>query len=306
MSNGKNQHRTERLNVINMWAKLGIQERRDLFKVEKQFRELLNECNASFKPAALSLDYDLHFQREVSYMIDAFDALPLRPDIAFDSIWRAFELEIKSHRASPSNVNITESLSHYAPKVDSDFIALLAATIPTQACEHLFKTIVTNKLRGTFSRAESRIQDLIKSNKNAEFFINHLRTRYVNDTDIERRKGAILIRRAMRGESLKLGALRLFTLDETSRSQILISLYLWTVRNDRYHGDSFSPFISSKTHINTYAGIFYSFMLTYYLLLWLWVSERPQVIPGGRSAIIDSINENINFIKALFGSHWNK
>lgn len=117
----------------------------------------------------------------MSYLIDTFDMLPSRPDIAFDSAWRAFELETKVHYSGANAARITDRLAHYASLIDPDLIGTLAAGIPTQACEHLFKVLITNMVRHHISRTNSRITTLCKNNSNASIFIDYLRSRYVND-----------------------------------------------------------------------------------------------------------------------------
>lgn len=306
MHKEKCSHRETRLQIINEWADKGVQEPRTLFSTEKRFRELTQSCPALFKPVRLLADDDVNFQREVSYLIDAFDMLPSRPNIAFDSAWKAFELETKVHYSGTNAARITDRLAHYASLIDPDLIGILAAGIPMQACEHLFKVLITNMVRHHTSRANSRITTLCKNNSNASIFIDYLRSRYVNDTSSERRKGAALIRKALQGEELTLGIHKHFTLNATSCSQILILLYLWTIRNERYHGDSFSPFISSAAKVRTYAAIFYAFIVTYFFILWFWINKRPQVILGNMDTIRHSIDENLDVAKKLFKTHWDK
>lgn len=315
MPKGKQTYREIRLQIINEWANDGVQEPRTLLSAEKQFRELIREAPFLFKPVALHLDDDVRFQREVSYLIDAFDMLPSRPDIAFDSAWRAFELETKVHHPGKKGARITDRLKHYAPNIDPGLIQVLTTSIPMQTCEHLFKILVTMNLRQIRSDANSRIESLLTSNDNAATFINFLRSRYTKDTDAERRKGATLVRKALKGETLKLDkpckpheskTHPLFTLNEVSRSQIIILLYLWTIRNDRYHGDSFSPFISSTAKARTFASILYAFTFVYYLITWFWVTERPHVILGTIDTIKGSADQNLTNLSKLFKSHWNK
>ena len=315
MPKEKQTYREIRLQIINEWANGGVQEPRTLLSAEKQFRELAQEAPFLFKPVSLKLDHDVEFQREVSYLIDAFDMLPSRPDIAFDSAWRAFELETKVHHPGKKGTRITDRLKHYAPNIDAELIHVLTTSIPMQTCEHLFKILVTMNLRKLPSDANSRIKYLLTSNDNAATFINFLRSHYTKDTAAERRKGAALVRKALQGETLKLDkpckphesrTYPLFTLTEVSRSQIIILLYLWTIRNDRYHGDSFSPFISSTANARTFASIFYAFTVVYYLIAWFWAIERPHVILGSIDTIKGSADQNLTNLSKLFKSHWNK
>lgn len=81
MHKEKRSHRETRLQIINEWADKGAQEPRTLFSTEKRFRELTQGCPALFKPVRLLANDDVNFQREVSYLIDAFDMLPQGPTL---------------------------------------------------------------------------------------------------------------------------------------------------------------------------------------------------------------------------------
>ncbi len=114
----------------------------------------------------------------------------------------------------------------------------------------------------------------------------------------------MLLRRALRGESLTLGESGEFKLDETSLARFLVLLLLYTARNERFHGSSFSPFVSSDATLRTYTHPFFMFLASYYLLLATWLETRPAATNASRIELLESLSNNLQDAEGLFGSHW--
>lgn len=101
MSTDANNQREERLKIINSWSEVGVQKERVKLPIETDFRERVDKADVFFKPIRIddigSVEGNedwVAFHRQVSYLIDAFDLCPYRVDLAFDSVWRAFEQTI--------------------------------------------------------------------------------------------------------------------------------------------------------------------------------------------------------------------
>ena len=116
----------------------------------------------------------------------------------------------------------------------------------------------------------------------------------------------MLLRLAMQGDTLTLGDVGEFRLETTSRARILISLFLYTTRNERFHGSSFSPFFSSAASLRTYTHPYFAFLASYYLLLSLWLEKRPLVMGVDLDGLIESLDDNLKMAFEIFGRHWNK
>lgn len=295
-------HRNQRLEALARWADVGVLEKRSLLPIEMAFATRVAQHSATFfRPLVLNDIESVSFHREISYLIDAFDSLPSRVDIAFDSTWKAFELETKS----VSNGNATDRLRLTAEVISPDVIDLLCANVPVQSCEYLFARLVTDVVEETVENGlKNRL--IHSTDEPIRALLDHLRLEFGGGDSARRRQGTLLLRRALRGEVVKLGAIEEFRLESTSKARILISLFLYTTRNERFHGSSFSPFISSAASLRTYTHPYFAFLSSYYLLLGVWLVHSPQALDVGSGGVEGSIRENFTRAKDIFGRHWDK
>lgn len=293
-------HRKERLRAVERWSEVGVLERRAKLSIERAFADrIAGSSSGFFKPVPLSDSNSLEFHRQLSYLIDAFDALPERTDIAFDSAWKAFE----SASVGAATGNITDRLRLIAGSIDATVADRLCASFPVQACEYLFKRLVADVVANV---ADARLVNRIVGLNDVKIdqFLHFLRLNYGAGSADLQRKGALLLRRALRGDELQLGGIFGFSLDVRSRARMLMSLFLYTARNDRFHGESFSPFISSAASLRTYTHPYFAFLASYYLLLCVWVATCPEVLSCDAAAIHSSLDENLNSAMDCFGRHW--
>ena len=301
--NKANYHRSKRMSALDKWAQHGVLEQRDRMPIESDFVERVTKnTRVFFRPSHLKCLESVSFQRELSYLVDAFDFLPERVDIAFDFVWKAFELETKKCVRGSTAAR----LQAIAPLVNRKVIARLCHSMPVQACEFLFKRLVSDELSNKADPGLRKRIELIKDN-NLEVLLEHMRTTYGSPSDNDlRRKGAMFLKRVMNGETMELNGYPRLNADSSLRAHILISLYLYTARNGRVHGDSFSPFLSSKAKIRTYTHPYFAFLSTYYLLLCAWQQRKEQVVINGDREILKSLDDNLECAIRVFGSHWNK
>lgn len=298
-------HRMERLRAVERWSEVGVLERREKLPVERAFADRVAQSSGVFfKPLFLCDSSSVNFHRQLSYLIDALDALPERVDIAFDSTWKAFE------SASSDLVpgNITDRLKSSAPLIDATVANRLCANFPVQSCEYLFKRLVSDVVAKPTDIRVIRVMNRIDglSDGSIAQLLAFLRANYVDGSADTRRKGAFLLRNALQGDVLQLGQVSDFRLSVLSRLKVLMSLFLYTARNDRFHGESFSPFVSSAASLRTYTHPYFSFIASYYLLLCVWHSSSPEVLPGGVTSVRGSLDENLKSALGLFGRHWER
>ena len=302
MSANSDYCRQMRLSIIQNWAKTGVQEPRELLPAEHDFRERLNEASIVFKPVPLADDLDLNYRREIGYLIDAFDALPMRPDFAFESTWKAFEAEMRVHNP---NAVITDRLNELVKQADDEIVIELSKGVPLQACEYLFKALVPDYNNNRNWSEVNRINSIAEKNGQLDNLFSYMRREFSKSGASESREGALLLRHALRGRSVHMGDDHLPPLKIKARSYLLIVLYLYSVRNDRYHGDFSSPFISSVAKARTYTLPYHSFLVAYYMLLEIWLRKRPKVVCGGKDRVLKSISENLQYMEELFHHNWN-
>ena len=295
-------HRNERLRVLARWTEAGVLEPRSQLPIETAFADRVREkSDIFFRPMAVTDQSSVEYHRQLSYLIDAFDALPGRVDIAFDSTWKALELASKKLSAG----NITDRLKALSERLDSGIVDLISEKYHAQSCEYLYQRFVVDALRDSADpRLERRLDGL--GEPLVAQLVDHLKLTYVDGTGERRRKGAMLLRRALMGDVLRVGDVEGFALTTVSRAKILLSLFLYTARNDRFHGESFSPFVSSKATLRTYTHPYFAFLASYYALVGTWKIVHPGVVEGGAAEVEESLRENIEECQRLFGHHWSR
>lgn len=302
MTSDRTFEREQRLRAIARWAEVGVLEPRSLLPIEKAFLERVEANSDSFfKPVAVNNLEGVEFHRELSYLLDAFDSLPGRVDQAFDSTWKALELETSQLHGG----HVTGRLESAALKVDPLIVAEICAGVPVQTCEYAYKRLIVEFLDeeaqfGLVNRVRERATPAILE------LLDFMKITYGIDPPEARRKGALLLRRALRGEVLKIGPNPTFQLDETSRARFLVLLVLYTARNERFHGSSFSPFVSSDASLRTYTHPFFAFLASYYLLLALWFETRSDAVIASRDEVLESLRANLQVARSVFGNHWEK
>lgn len=110
----------ERINFYNTWPN------GQRFIAEQQFEEHLKSVGGKFfTPIALNNNLSATGHISLSYTLDSLDSLPMRPDHAFDWIWKAFEHLTK---AAAPNLNITDSLRSFATPTICTILKRLSAS----------------------------------------------------------------------------------------------------------------------------------------------------------------------------------
>ena len=178
--------------------------------------------------------------------------------------------------------------------------------MPVQACEFLFKRLVSDEVSNKTDPGLRKRIERIKDN-NLEVLLEHMRTTYGSPSDNDlRRKGAMFLKRVMNGETMELNGYPQLNIDSSLRAQILISLYLYTARNGRVHGDSFSP-VSKQQSKNSYIHPSVFRLPVNVLLTSLCLAaEKEQVVINGDREVLKSLDDNLECAIRVFGSHWNK
>lgn len=302
----------KRLEFVNSWPSTS------LFPAEIAFKKLLESSDEVqlFHPHRFLQTTDREAHITISYLIDALQSLPNRPDHAFDWIWRALENIVTS--SAPGN--ITDCLrSEAAPKIvgilHSDrklrfaFFSLLEQ-IPYQTCEYLFKQIargapysVTPSYQPQLSKFAKRV--LFKGGSGAiisyqlQFFLSALANKYDFNNESQRRNGAALLRLGLQGRTIKLDGADLM-LPESDRVFFLLSGLGYSFRNDRAHANSIAPFQSSYASLKTYAHCWFMFLFVYQCLI-CYLKANPTTTP-----LAGNSSENFAINSAVFAKLFKK
>jgi hypothetical protein len=277
---------------------------RERLPIEISFASRVARSGATFfSPIALSDSPDLAFHKEVSYLIDAFDQLPLRPDVAFDSTFKALESTVKRLAGT---TNVTEALRTTANKFcpSSDRVSALLDSAPVQTCEYLYKRLAPHLQDWANGNYAGKVLTRLSSNAAPDVvpLLQALSARQV--AGVGEREQAMFLRLALRGISLT-GGHPVVQLGLPGRVHLLLAGLLYTARNDRFHGESFSPFVSSAASIKTYAHPHYLFLAAYGVLNGLWLEDPSRSSLLTADDVVLNITDNINSAQAVFGRHWN-
>lgn len=307
----------QRIDHFNMWPR--AQE----FPAESHFRDRVSKFDIAdlFFPYQIPQTTNQHVHIVISYLLDAIDSLPYRPDHAFDWAWRAFEY--LTNNSSGGIGNITDTIRNFVcPEIDLYFSSNnqaenaffeLVEKIPLQTCEYWIKRIV-EAAPYTFSPGNHKV---LSSYAKRLLFANgqppitspaihavlcHLGSNFNLSDTTQRRNGASLLRRIIRAESVLLGS----TTVQLSRSEILFFLISglgYAFRNDRAHAKSIAPFRSSFASVKTYAHCWFMFLLIYEVtFMFLHSKNSPQVFTGCPAP--NFINNNHAYAK-LFADYLN-
>ncbi|QRV24590.1 hypothetical protein [Marinomonas foliarum] len=293
------------------------------FSAEIQFKERVSSLGIEelFFPYQLpnSNDKDLHIC--VSYLLDAVDSLPLRPDHAFDWMWRGFEYV--TSKAPGGQGNITNALrTLVCPTVMNYFSSNnqvknaffeLTKNIPFQTCEYLLKRISQSKpFKPTAEEPNlsSYAKRVLYSNgnppvvsSNLEEVLHLLSTFFDYKDKKERRNGASRLRKLIRLEKVKIEEVEV-QLSEDDVLFFLVSGLGYAFRNDRAHAKSIAPFRSSYASVKTYAHCWFMFILFYEVtLIFLHTNKSPVLLTGN---LDENLSKNNVAYRKLFGDHINK
>jgi len=279
-----------------------------LFPTEEAFIRRLAKHNLAsvFLPAQLVHSDDHSFQNLLSLCIDAFDYLPLRPDLSFDQIWKALDAEffrLKRGSGVPSNQS---RFSVFATHISSSQLTSkshysLAACVPLQTCEFFAKRILDSK-----TNPNEHSEAFIKRVKNnvGESLLNDIYLKYESNwlTESKRaetqRKLGGLLRLILSGKQVVIGA-NCYQLPSEQVAQLIISTILPQFRNERFHGSVRPPFRSSKATLKTYTHAYFIFIYAYALLCEVFLYRGFGVVK--LEAVSEATQGNLNRFIEVFG-----
>ena len=289
-----------RLKYHNDWPK------RFQFPAEEAFDALMHERGIvrTLVPANLALSDDHTFQSYLGFIIDALDMLPMRPDLAFEHLWKALDAEffivqqeIGNHNCSRFDGFVDKVLND--PKTAAGFLQYLPS-IPLQTCEYGAKRVIEAS-----SRNDNHSNTLLGRAKSAvgEPFINELVCKFPpsanhKPSSSDQRNAGRLFKMLFNGQAIELNGTQ-FAFTDKQRALFVIKVILANSRNERFHGGVFPPFRSSAATTSTYSHAYYLFHISYALLLDVFLYREYGVIQidDVRQAIV----ANVSVFNQLFG-----
>lgn len=234
---------------------------------------------------------DAELNRIISTLLDLYDELPLRPDAAFDVVWRALE------------IGITFYFKHFDQQVYNDKKATTEEKIK-RMCNAVYETqFATNTaLVGAFNRligndvswsvlhyiiarmflpgelqvktqydyVSARCREILGAG-----MYDDIKGKYViggNLTPDNHRNAERLLWLIVNGNPVIIGEHQYKALRMQERITFILSGILYSSRCERFHGDFFSPLKSDRSTLNTYYGQYWLLAVSY-MFFWMAVHQ---------------------------------
>lgn len=273
----------KRTDYNNSWPNAKIE-----FSGQVEYRNLLEAKGITniLLPIQLPVISDYHFQRLLSFKIDIYEQLPDRPDIGFDLAWRTFEAYStyfsvsKSWTSTKTHIILNKvcedilinQFNNNQPLKDA--VETMLNSIPLQATEFLVRRLFETAQYSTKSQ-QDKIRERVKACIGNLY--DDLNKKYTPLTPETQRQCGMFVQILLAGREVTIegNTYRLSLLD---RLKFLVNGILYSYRNERFHGDSFSPFKSSKTAIKTYAHSYFCLISTYFFLCQLIYADYPGLL----------------------------
>ncbi|HIF9169555.1 TPA: hypothetical protein ACX6PO_002281 [Photobacterium damselae] len=277
------------------------------FPIEREFLALLEENGIAqaLTPVKLNLSEEYQFQFYLGYLLDAIDMLPLRPDLAFDHVWKALDSEFFIVQEELGDKNCSR-FDGFVDKVLNDqntaatFLKYLKL-IPYQTCEYAAKRIIEAS-----AEVDDHAKTLFKRAKNSlgKDFILKFVKKYPpasngKPSPSDQRNAGRLLKLAFSGKEVELDGVK-FQISENQLAIFLVKVVLANSRNERFHGGVFPPFRSSAAKIDTYAHAYFLLHISYGLLLDVFLYREYGVT--SLSSVNSVMNDNAGFFSKLFGN----
>ncbi|HEI8819659.1 TPA: hypothetical protein SLG99_002012 [Serratia marcescens] len=292
-----------------------------LFKAELAFKKRLEDkgLDVIFSPIKLQYNEDASFQVYLSHYIDGLNTLPFRPDQTFDNNFKVIDDAGRAIFPRGGTKKVLEGLSNKLSinqNLDwQNIIDILTENIPLMTCRYITKNILEAHKDNSFEgcKFQKRIEDCLGKVEYTQLLnqFSSIPNPASSPTSLEYIKSASsFMRLYLKGKKTsqsnkpypsKLDLSKASNvLNHAKRFDILISLLLYTMRNERAHGASISPFITSKSTLERYESYYFTMLCSY--IFSLGVLSLHGFAGLNSSNILDCCKENIKIQKYFFKS----
>lgn len=297
-----------RVDLNNNWPA------KSLFPAEKSLIDKMAKLGIEqvFKPAKLQYSIDQSFHDLLSHYLEALDQLPLRPDIAFDCIWKALDAEFV--RLQKENGNKEGRFSLFYKHINKspytcNSYSRLTEIIPLQTCEFVAKRIFENNIEYKASPKNNDLQSFRRRVIQSfgqdlyDVFIEKYETLWTSNKASTQRDAGILIKKLLNGEKLLIKTTE-FQLSDQDRALFLTAVTMPQFRNERFHGLTIPPFRSSTATLKTFSHAYFVFHVAYIHLLEVFLYRKFNTIDIDTTT--QAINENSDLFLKVFKTEINK
>lgn len=296
----------KRVDYINNWPNAEPFEAETIFKEKCESFKQSNNGKVPFQPMKMWEDEGADYQKLLSRLIDSLEMMPLWPNRGFAFLFIGFD---DFSKTIIQEKNITKRLKILASELYNiselnisvkDLFRTLFEAIPMRVTEYIYKRESTEN--NVFNRTSTDINEKITNTGTILRALNTKYNKYNSDLS-ENRKAGALIRYLFNHDKVEILGVE-YTISHLERLQILISGFLYTLRNDSVHGASISATKSSKTTLERYALNYYSFISLYTVLMVTVIAknkanDRTEMY----SKLFENVKTNVSNMKELFGPH---
>jgi hypothetical protein len=305
-----------RVATHNNWPK------RIYFKAEELFKDKLdrNQGRIPFQPIVLNSDDDPEYQRFVGHLIDGLEALPFRPDYLFDHCFRIIDCGADQFFPKKGIKGIVQGLASLLLKESRhDWVMIIDALcteMPLHTRQYLVKRMCSaySDTDDDSKLVKERISECIGTS-----FYGAFVDKFCSDgkgnlaripsgvSNINATKFLKLYLSGKTGTRTKKASHIPLDLtkdknvpSENRRIEFLLSILLFTMRNERAHGEVLSPFRTSKASIERYESYYYSMLTAYIFALGVMQLRKFGGVNG--ASILQCCQANLNLQKAFFSA----
>jgi hypothetical protein len=248
------------------------------------------------------------YHYHLAFLVEAVELLPLKIDLAFDAVWRAFESFYKSLIA-PKDFKLGQEAPGLAAKIDAQpehgvLLDELLGNIPVQSCEYLIERILGKwqSPNSDYHLIWNRLNNPPNKHTNVTNLLTRIAAKYKAPSPAvtDQRKAAMLLRLALQGIEVHVEGTRI-QLPRAERISFLINALLYTFRNDRFHGNMQPPFKSSVGTLQTYAHAHYCFIWGHFLFLFSTALSTPAF--AIQQQLAENTAQNLNLYCQFYASH---
>jgi len=259
------------------------------FKAERAFREQMKAKNdlLPFKTILLSQNSDPTYQICVGHFVDALEALPYRPDYFFDHCFKVIDESARPLFNRQGIKGIVQGLAGKLLVSSSQdwqsIIDALGERIPLMTCRYLAKRmlLVHGSNDDLDKQLAARIEKCMRKAVYDEFVgkfgtdVVGARENPPSDAAIEKAASFLKIYISGKPASKSRGSgFALLDLKNPKnipthhqRIEFLLSILLFTMRNERAHGGVLSAFRTSKGTLERYESYYFAMLCAYVFAL---------------------------------------
>lgn len=280
---------TRQIELNNNWSEVMDVETEALNHIRVRLSEMgvsqiLVPVKVNSDAAFKTLSKDKQLAKVFSAFLDTYDMLPLHPDLAFDAVWRTLEYSIRLYAKRAWGYAKDKPLDDIYAKISTEVVSAIVAKEST--LERAFTNLLENtsisaaqymtyriffekqlsvapQIEFVKARAESIIQKELLVDLRRHYSGKNGNMDTADVRDVARR-----IIRLFQGMDVLVGDNTYKPMAFNDRIEMLLSVMLYTSRCERFHGDIYSPFKSSKTKLTTYYEYYF---LTLCSIIMFWI-----------------------------------